>query len=86
VKNFKELQEGFANRLRGGKVPVGLYRFKYVTKGNPKFIENSGTRRGMEVIETGKDYVILNGDANSHSSLVDSLQRLGDVDGYVEDA
>jgi len=85
-KEFNKLLEGFANKLRSGKVPVGEYRFKYVSKGNVDFISNSTKhRKSLKVIEKGRDYVIINGNANDHTSLITSLQSFGDINGYVEE-
>lgn len=86
MKNFKEfINEGFVNKLGSGMVPIGLYSFKYSVKDKNRvgFIERSGENRGMTVKKKGSNFVVLSGDADDHSSLINSLQSFGDISGEV---
>jgi hypothetical protein len=70
--------EGFANKLQGGKVPIGNYTFLYKMD-DPRdldFLIRSAEERGMAVLAKGKSKARIDGTAGQHTSLVRSLQTL----------
>ena len=81
----ESITEGFAVRLsNGGRVPIGDYEFTYHVNNPSKanMVARSAENRGMTVKDIDSEDVLISGNANTHNSLVRSLQSLH-INGYI---
>ena len=87
VHSLKITNEAFYNKIRGSKVPIGDYTFKYTVRDVPvTFVTNSADNRKIpyEVTKKTKNSVWIKADARLHNSLINSFQSL-DIDGMVSE-
>lgn len=86
LKELTGLTEGFSNKIKGGKVPIGEFTFVYQPKNRAdvQFIFNSAKIRKVKKVGSSGAIVVITANAMQHESLIKSFQLLG-LNGEVRD-